>query len=422
MKFWLTTLVASDFRCFKNVELNFEEDVTLLAAENGGGKTALLHAIAIQLAAWMNPAPVNVVPSRDNRHVRSPSMAWELAGICVLGTMVMVDGPSLVGWHRTQKSLDSKLTRTSVKPIRDLAARVLVPGNDWPVLGFYGTQRLWQVKNKSKKKAPKARHRLDGYVDCLDPRSSEAQLLEWLQHHALIEFQRDSRREPRLGQLDAVFDAMKRATPGVKEIYFDHAANEPRVIFDDQTESTWGALSDGYHVFLGLVADIARRAAILNDHRGKDAPLLSPGVVLVDEIDLHLHPRWQRTVIAGLRAAFPRIQFILTTHSPQVLGSVENRQVRRLVGHQVVTEPARVHGRDSNAILNDVMGAPARSAEGEARRRAVHDAIDDGRFDEAAELLGRLKADWGELDSAVIRAQTTLDWARLPPDEDDEGR
>jgi hypothetical protein len=95
--------------------------------------------------------------------------------------------------------------------------------------------------------------------------------------------------------------------------------------------------------------------------------------------------------------------------------------VRRLVNHQLVTEPAHVHGRDSNAILDDVMGAAARSAEGEARRRAVHEAIDHGRLEEAARLLESLKAEWGELDSAVIGAQTTLDWARLPQDEDDAG-
>lgn len=93
--------------------------------------------------------------------------------------------------------------------------------------------------------------------------------------------------------------------------------------------------------------------------------------------------------------------------------------MRRLVNHQLVTEPAHVHGRDSNAILDDVMGAVSRSDEGETRRRALHAAIDAGRLDEATTLLAELKSEWGDLDPAVVYAETSLDWARTTPEEED---
>ena len=101
------------------------------------------------------------------------------------------------------------------------------------------------------------------------------------------------------------------------------------VRFEDGHEAPWSELSDGYHVFIALVADIARRAVMLNEFDGADAPARVEGVVLIDELDLHLHPRWQRVALPRLRDAFPRLQFIITTHSPQVLSSAENRQVRR---------------------------------------------------------------------------------------------
>ena len=100
--------------------------------------------------------------------------------------------------------------------------------------------------------------------------------------------------------------------------------------FEDGHEAPWSELSDGYHVFIALVADIARRAVMLNEFDGAEAPARVEGVVLIDEIDLHLHPRWQRVALPRLREAFPRLQFIISTHSPQVLSSAENRQVRRL--------------------------------------------------------------------------------------------
>lgn len=324
MQFWFSGLACSDFRCFEKLQISLEPEVTLLVSENGGGKTALLSAIAIQIACWMNPAPMNLTLERDVRHARTVTGAWEPVGSAHVVSSLEVPGQTVL-WARSLGPQGYRSSRTNVKTIRELAQSILLPARDWPVIAFYGTQRLWQVVKRTRGKAPARRERRDGYVDCLDPRSSEGQLLEWMTHHALIEVQRSSRSEPRLGQLDAVFASMQRATPGVKELFYDLSLGEPRVIFDDGTEAPWSALSDGYHVFLGLVADIARRAVTLNDHLGAEAPLKSTGVVLVDEIDLHLHPKWQRTVVQGLRNAFPNIQFVLTTHSPQVIGSVENR-------------------------------------------------------------------------------------------------
>ena len=93
------------------------------------------------------------------------------------------------------------------------------------------------------------------------------------------------------------------------------------------------------------MADIARRAVILNEQDGAAAPALAEGVVLIDEIDLHLHPHWQQVVLDGLREIFPRLQFIVTTHSPQVLSSAENRQVRHLVDGKVQEHGVFVEGR-----------------------------------------------------------------------------
>ena len=97
------------------------------------------------------------------------------------------------------------------------------------------------------------------------------------------------------------------------------------VRFENGHVTSWPDLSHGNHSLMALVADIARRAAMLNEFDGEEAPAQVEGVVLIDGIDLHLHPRWQRIVLSRLRDAFPRLQFVVSTRSPQVLSSAQNR-------------------------------------------------------------------------------------------------
>lgn len=73
---------------------------------------------------------------------------------------------------------------------------------------------------------------------------------------------------------------------------------------------------------MALLGDLARRIAIANPYR--ENPMEGEGIVLIDEIELHMHPSWQRRILGVLKQLFPNVQFIITTHSPQVLGSVDN--------------------------------------------------------------------------------------------------
>ena len=89
-------------------------------------------------------------------------------------------------------------------------------------------------------------------------------------------------------------------------------------------------LSDGYRNMIGMVADIAYRAAVLNPQLGSEAAKLTPGIVLIDEIDLHLHPKWQRRVVEDLKRTFPKIQFFATTHSPFIIQSLKANELINL--------------------------------------------------------------------------------------------
>ena len=204
-------------------------------------------------------------------------------------------------------------------------------------------------------------------------------------------------------------EAAVRATPGVKHAWYDAVEKNPVMRFEDGHEAPWSELSDGYHVFIALIADIARRAVMLNEFDGAEAPARVEGVVLIDEIDLHLHPRWQRVALPRLREAFPRLQFIISTHSPQILSSAENRQVRRLVNGRLQEDHVFVEGRDTNAILREYMHTEDRDGEGTRELKTLHDFIDKGRRDEAVMLYRKLLARWGGLDPDLVEAKVLLD-------------
>ena len=169
-------------------------------------------------------------------------------------------------------------------------------------------------------------------------------------------------------------------------------------------------LSDGERGLLALVFDLTRRLAIANP--GSDNPIADGGaLVLIDEIELHLHPRWQRDVLQRLRQTFKACQFVVTTHSPLVLGEVDARCIRFLefVDERVrVTVPSEAYGMDANRILQEFMGAPVRNRQVDDELRALFDLIDQEHFDEARNAIESLEQRLGDDEPELTRASSLI--------------
>src|SRR5262249_49189916 len=158
----------------------------------------------------------------------------------------------------------------------------------------------------------------------------------------------------------AVEAAVKSCIGDTTRFWFDVQYDELRLERPGGDIQSFAMLSEGYRNMVAMVADIAWRAAVLNPQHGAEAHLLTEGVVLIDALDLHLHPAWQRRAVGDLRRTFPKIQFIVTTHSPQIVASVSRSQIRLLDRNRLVAEEPYVEGRDSNEILEDVFGVTSR--------------------------------------------------------------
>jgi hypothetical protein len=191
----------------------------------------------------------------------------------------------------------------------------------FPVLAYYGTGRLWRTLKKSPGEPSAKGSRFLGYKECLNPATDQERLFRWFKSNEIAAIQKGETRHV----LEAVRRSIVSMIPAATKSFWD-------VDWDELTiEVTVGGvsrrlpfhlLSDGYRNMVGMAADIAYRMAVLNPHLLETVIEETPGIVLIDEIDLHLYPIWQRQVVGKLLHAFPMVQFVATTHSPFIIQSL----------------------------------------------------------------------------------------------------
>lgn len=378
---------------------------TVIIGENGKGKTAWLEAIAKGLEAILPALGAAAAPKlrdEDVRHVtqvageRTFRQAVFPMGITLEGT--------LQGWSlRWTRQIEASGASASEEGVEELSAITLSitdellrwPARPLPVLAYYGTQRLWPPNLSPQPR--KAGDRLEGYRDCLVAASTHQQLLSWVRDFTFAEIQQ---KRP-VPQLRAIREAVLRCIEGVTDFFFDIETEGLVLAKADGDRLPFSQLSDGVRNIVALVADIAWRASVLNPQLGERAPALAEGVVLIDEIDLHLHPKWQRRVLADLRAAFPRIQIITTTHSPFIIQSLEPGQLVNL--DPTVSEHEPYADESPEDIAENIMGVPMpqrsrRRAEAEEAAAEYYELLE--RVPQAEpEELSRVKARLDELEA-----------------------
>jgi predicted ATP-binding protein involved in virulence len=312
------------------------------------------------------------------------------------------------------------------KSVRDSAASI--PNADilLPLVSYYGTGRLWGEKRLTQgKKAETNLSRTAGYTDCLNSASKYKIFADWFERLCRSEF--EERDNPKaLGEITAMLAAVRNAVNSMLEpsgwsnIAFKSAqdgivAEHPRF---GLMSVDW--LSDGIRNMIAMVADIAHRAVRLNSHLGENAAKETPGIVLIDEVDMHLHPEWQQSVISSLRQAFPRIQFIVTTHSPQVLSTVRREQIRLLLENGEVENLADdigTYGAESSFILQEVLEVDSRpqSIETVGKLKKYQKLVEDRRedTDEGRNLRQELEASLGKHDRALLTADIRISQLKI---------
>lgn len=383
-------LSLRDYRCFEAIDIDFHPQLTVLVASNGAGKTAILDAIAVAFGPYIGAFDESVGKGFESSDIRltrvrettTNEMEYAPSGIRLEATGFIpgsMHGPLLeeLGepsiWRRSLAGpIKKKTTIIDAKELigygKRLQKAVRTPDTDitLPLLAYYGTGRLWQQKKQTERKLPRT-SRTIGYTDCLDPGSSYKSFVAWFRYWSTNAFkgQLEASKSGRAYEptefdhyLESVGGAVNAclSLSGWKDIDYSLSREELVARHDQYGELPVALLSDGIRNMIAMVADIAFRATKLNPQLGARAATETPGVVLIDEVDMHLHPEWQQVVLQSLITAFPKLQFIVTTHSPQVLTTVPSECIRILRENKVYVAPPGTEGAEPGRLLKQVLG------------------------------------------------------------------
>ncbi|MBF0308967.1 MAG: AAA family ATPase [Magnetococcales bacterium] len=424
-------LHLKNFKCFEDRRFGpFDPQFNLVIGDNGTGKTSFFQAMEVVLSEWLR---ADVYGSLDRtldqwekgqklrtfdlekvRQIESPGAVFQLefchpAFLTVNATIGELSANSHIELSQDEHS--APLYRLSVSPetdnIRKLALGIFTRVRAWqdeilPLVASYDEYRASSttpviIASTDLGGLPS---RFDGYREAQGSSLSGERLTTWFANKYWIAWGED--KVP--FDLPVVREAIRQFLPGAEKIDFDRVRKEIVATIQGKT-LPFSLLSRGQRDMMALVGDLAQRAVSLNPHL--ENPLQeTPGVVLIDELDLHLHPKWQRNIVHDLKRVFPKLQFFCTTHSPVLIGEVKPEEIVFL------EEPAsrRTFGMDANAILNHVMGGTERNAEVKRDLDAIFDWIEAGEFESAKKAITDLRNRIGDIPDLVAAEVALFDY------------
>lgn len=337
----LQNLTLENFRACERLELEFGSRLTVMLGNNGSGKTSVLDGIAIGMGAVLTHLPsVSGITFRKTGDIR------QQGNVLAPYTRVGLEMSHGLKWDRTQKRDKSKATTKAISSavgLKELEAYLdetvidrLNKGEDCelPMMAHYGVSRAVLDVPLSRKGFPKGHERLEALNQVLHAQRSFRSAFIWFYNKENEEhrLQKEKRSfDVSLKELDAVRRAISLVFPDIRNPHIEVNPLRLAVTINGETLDLM-QLSDGYKTLLGLVIDLSMRMGLANPHL-KD-PLSAEAVVMIDEVDLHLHPSWQQRVLADLLRTFSNTQFILTTHSPFVVEALNNHLKRDKLGNQ----------------------------------------------------------------------------------------
>lgn len=437
----LKKLTLANFRGFDQIDLDFEDDLTVIAGVNGVGKTGVLKALAALLSHALPrfcacPEKPQSLVNNDiqiGKTALSISCSVDLH-TATLSASILRSAPMEFGEakalgdkrdelrksfrytsKKSKEALDIedqiKLIEQKLADPKDHATVALVPAGNvgvdeytlqtsaakaQPIAVLYTTSRLLSLIGPRLPPASNI-YLSSAYSNALS--QTDVSLYEFASWFRAVS--EGGIQMPSLSGnlLQLVELTLKKLLPEMSELQL-HTEGQPQFSLKKGSKRLYlWQLSDGEQGVLSLALDLLRRLAIANpfsENPGENGS----AIVLIDEVELHLHPSWQRRITRSLQSAFPQCQFVVTTHSPQVIGQVRPEKLRLLhhdeSGKVIRGRASQSFGMDSSWVLQNIMGVPARDYETERQLSAIYQAIDANNLNEARVLAEALRSEIGD--------------------------
>ena len=412
----LKKIKLKNFKCFENLEMELNSQCNILVGVNGAGKSTVLDAIAVSLGAYLSgfdDMKGKAFDPEDSHYCmyqagnRVEAQEQYPVEIYTEAEIPKGEGIEFIKWQRELNGKGRRTTHGNARQVIDfsrlLQEEVRKGDNSaiLPMVAYYGTGRLWLKKgNRRDVKKSDPLYRQRGYTDCLAAETNDKQMLQWFKEMTYIQLQ----EEKAIPELETVKEAIKQCYLGmgdsVSEANFAYDVKNSELVvelvrYGNKERIPVRMLSDGEKEMISLVADIAYRMAVLNPDL-LDGVLKTPGIVLIDEVDLHLHPSWQRRIVSDLTRIFPNVQFVMTTHSPSILANVHKESVWILDRYKLIKPGSGTYGRELDEILSEIMHVRVLPEEIGKLQEEFDEAIDGKDCIRAESVLDRMKELIGE--------------------------
>jgi predicted ATP-binding protein involved in virulence len=411
----LEGLSLANFRGFEQLDLSFDSRVTVIAGVNGVGKSGILFALTVLFSRSLpefTAAQLKPIPFTDDdiyhgkRSLESSAIFTVANQRCHINVQRVREAATGDSGLLLLENVRTESVRTgnldTAREVTQRALRVLKDQPAQPVVIFFSPRRQLPGKPKTLPKptpfAPK-----EAYQRALD--DQEVNLRQFMHWFRVQELSTHPQAPLVLARLREVM------TTFLPEFINLRIESSPLRLLVDKAgiPLALNQLSDGERGMLAILFDITRRLAIANPD--SDDPVAEgSAIVLIDEIELHLHPLWQRQVLKRFTETFARCQFVVTSHSPLVLGEVEGNAIRFLYRHEgkvASWTPDYALGLDTNRVLEDLMEVDSRDPATTAKLHEVAKTIDREQFDQARALIADLEAKIGN-DADLVRSKALL--------------
>jgi len=290
--------------------------------------------------------------------------------------------------------------------------------DEMPLVMYYGTSRAVLKSPMRNRNFKKDFSRYEALTGSIEAYTNFTRLFQWFtamqnEENQEIKDRRDF--DYRLPALEAVRKAIemmlpKMVNPRIKRSPLRFVID--KIVEDKNVTFRVDQLSDGYKTVLAMVMDISARMAEANPHL-KEESNNSEALIMIDEVDLHLHPRWQQTILIDLQRAFPNAQFIVTTHSPQVLTTVESNNIQIISDLKLYSAPLGTEGAEASRILKDVFHVDLRPPQTEndvtIKLNQYLELVYDDNLEEALDKREELDIIFGGEEPALMEADLYIE-------------
>jgi predicted ATP-binding protein involved in virulence len=417
-----------NFKGFENKTINFNGNLTVVIGNNTAGKTTLLKALQVGLGAYLQSLKQlpGGVPYRRNfssldkfmrfdKELRDYRHNEEKPRITINAEYPITESlcdncPKVsfvpINWYREFAGNYTTHTRACAGELIDAVHQMESLRYDkkqksiYPLVLSFGAKRTSDSQARSTSNVKERVSRVEkAYKFALHDKVDFESAIEWLKHYD--KNIKDNKEFE--GTREAFFEALQTAIPALSEIEFDKGEIEAIVSVTGHTPSRhhFSYMSDGLQSMINIVSEIAHRCIELNGFLGSNAVKMTPGVIMIDEIDLYLHPHWQKHVLQDLTKAFPMIQFIVSTHSPFIVQSLQEGQLISFDDNVLTSgEPFREGLED---ITSERMGLQQ-----DIRSKRFNEMVDTAmRLFEAADNGSKNKE---ELKNQLIEIESEYSW------------